>query len=89
MDSEQRTYVCESCGIEKTMTPEEAYQEGWDYPPFVGAWGVVSPRTCGNCSIDTTLWWRLSTRQGYVLTEKDHELLLRIAAESKLEEHHR
>jgi len=38
-------YVCEICGRTEIKTPEEAYQEGWDYPPFMGSYGVVSART--------------------------------------------
>ncbi len=26
-------YVCESCGKTEVMTPEEAFEAGWDYPP--------------------------------------------------------
>ncbi len=26
-------YVCESCGKTEIMTPEEAFEAGWDYPP--------------------------------------------------------
>lgn len=28
---EKMKYVCEICGKNEIMTPEEAYQEGWDY----------------------------------------------------------
>jgi len=28
---EKMKYVCEVCGKTEIMTPEEAYQEGWDY----------------------------------------------------------
>ncbi|HEY3491375.1 MAG TPA: hypothetical protein VGK43_00385, partial [Solirubrobacterales bacterium] len=30
-----------------------------DYPPFIGMWGVISPRTCPNCMIDTTAYWAI------------------------------
>lgn len=46
---EKMKYVCEVCGNTEIMTPEEAYQEGWDYPPFMGSYGVVSARTCPRC----------------------------------------
>ena len=26
-------HICEVCGKAKIMTPEEAFNEGWDYPP--------------------------------------------------------
>lgn len=52
-------HVCESCGKKEILDSEVAFNEGWDYPPRMGAFGVVSPRTCGTCTIDNTLWWAL------------------------------
>lgn len=26
-------HICEVCGSEGILTPEEAYRAGWDYPP--------------------------------------------------------
>lgn len=40
---------------------DEAFEAGWDYPPRMGCFGVVSPRTCADCSIDRTLYWALLT----------------------------
>lgn len=53
------TYICEVCDKTEDLTPEDAYQQGWDYPPFIGTFGVVSPRTCGDCGIEHTAWWAL------------------------------
>lgn len=53
-------HICENCGLEETLSPEEGYKKGWDYPPKMGQFKIVSPRTCGNCTIDTTLWWQLT-----------------------------
>lgn len=50
-------HICEVCGKTEILTPEEAFEDGWDYPPKMGAFGLVSPRTCGNCGIMDTLWW--------------------------------
>ena len=62
MEKEQRLiHVCEVCGKTKIMTPEQAFNEGWDYPPRMGAFGIVSPRTCGNCTIEGTLWMALQS----------------------------
>ncbi len=58
-DEQQYIHICEACGKTETLTPEAAFQDGWDYPPRMGEFGVVSPRTCGSCGIDTTLWWRM------------------------------
>lgn len=55
-------YICESCGrTEIFEDPEEAFDEGWDYPPKMGKFGKISPRTCGNCGIENTLYWKLIT----------------------------
>ena len=35
--------------------------EGWDYPPRMGTFGIVSPRTCGDCSMMDTLWMALQS----------------------------
>lgn len=56
-------YECETCGRIDECTEEEAYQMGWDYPPFIGVWGIVSPRTCPGCGIDTTAYWFLTNRK--------------------------
>jgi hypothetical protein len=59
MSTKAFTHLCESCGKEELLTPQESFDQGWDYPPNMGAWGVISPRTCGNCIINTTVWWAL------------------------------
>lgn len=78
-------HVCEVCGREEVLTPEEAYQQGWDYPPKMGAFGVVSPRTCGSCGIQDTLWWFLAVDKGSPddMSESQQETLLRILCEPK------
>jgi hypothetical protein len=48
---------CEVCGREEILSSEAAYSSGWDFPPKMGAWGVVSPRTCPDCGIESTVWW--------------------------------
>jgi hypothetical protein len=53
------THICEACGKEELLTPKESFDQGWDYPPNMGAWGIISPRTCGTCLVDTTVWWAL------------------------------
>ena len=62
MKEEQKLiHICEVCGKIKIMTPEQAFNEGWDYPPRMGTFGIVSPRTCGNCTIEGTLWMALQS----------------------------
>lgn len=51
---------CEVCGTSAVLTPDEAYSAGWDFPPRMGEFGVVSPRTCGSCAMKDTVWWALA-----------------------------
>lgn len=74
-------HICEVCGKTEILTPDEAFNAGWDYPPKIGTFGVISPRTCGNCTIDKTLWYRLTTIKNYALSKKDEEILNRIKNE--------
>ena len=77
-------HICEVCGITKVMTPQEAFEEGWDYPPLMGSFGVISPRTCGNCLITETAWWALvhDKKQMKDLSNKQKETIQRILNES-------
>ena len=76
-------YTCEVCGKTTVMTPEEAYREGWDYPPFIGQYGVVSPRTCPDCPMQKTAWAALELdKKSYgELTDKQKETIKRIQGE--------
>lgn len=84
-DTNLHEFECETCGKKETLTDEQAYQQGWDYPPFIGQWGVVSPRTCSACLIDTTAYWAIVTTKGPVdisaLDERHQRTLKRIAME--------
>ena len=76
-------HICEVCGKKDILTPEEAFNEGWDYPPRMGAFGVVSPRTCGNCAINFTVWWALVCEKKGIneLSEMQKETIKRIQQE--------
>ena len=63
MEEKRFEHWCEACGATEFLTPEEAFEAGWDFPPRMGAWGVVSPRTCGDCGINRTLWWALTVEK--------------------------
>ena len=67
------------------MTPEQAFNEGWDYPPKMGTFGVISPRTCGdgNCNLTKTLWFALDQEHKEVkdLSEEQKTVLRRIQNE--------
>ena len=60
-------HICEVCGKQEFLTPKEAYDQGWDYPPHFGIYGMLSPRTCPNCTIDQTVWFALQS--GKKITE--------------------
>lgn len=80
-------HICEGCGKREELTPEESYQQGWDYPPNIGVYGVVSPRTCGDCVITKTLYWRVINSpkvdgaHTYQPTEEEMVLVKRILGE--------
>ena len=76
-------HVCEVCGKTEILTPEEAFEQGWDYPPKIGSFGMVSPRTCGNCAMCDTIWWKLVYKniKPDDLSDKDKETLYRILNE--------
>lgn len=60
MPTEAFEHICEVCGLTETLTPEQSFDAGWDYPPNMGARGIISPRTCGDCGIENTVWWALT-----------------------------
>ena len=76
-------HVCEVCGKEEVLTPEEAFENGWDYPPKMGMFGVISPRTCGDCAMVDTIWWKLTCQniKPEDLSDKDKLTLSRILSE--------
>ena len=76
-------HVCEVCGKEEVLTPEEAFEKGWDYPPKMGMFGIVSPRTCGDCAMVDTIWWKLMYQnvKPEDLSDKDKLTLSRILSE--------
>ena len=55
-------HYCEVCGKKEYITAEEAYQSGWDYPPKMGYFGLLGPRTCGGCQLKDTLYWKVTTK---------------------------
>ncbi len=57
-------HYCEVCGKKKFMTAKEAFDDGWDYPPHMGHFGMLGPRTCGNCLLKDTLFWKTNTGGG-------------------------
>lgn len=76
-------HICETCGEEQLLRSKEAYDQGWDYPPKMGSFKIVSPRTCGKCGIETTLWWEIMCNKTPIdqLSERHKQTLNRILAE--------
>ena len=75
-------HICEVCGKTEILTPEEAFDQGWDYPPRMGSFGILSPRTCGDCTIDGTLWWKMMKGKSVSeFTEDEMKTLQRIMNE--------
>ena len=56
-------HYCEVCGKKEYITAKEAFDLGWDYPPDIGHFRVLGPRTCGVCPINATLFWRINTEK--------------------------
>lgn len=76
-------HICEVCGRDEILDSDEAYAAGWDYPPRMGVFGVVSPRTCGSCSIADIVWAALMMRgvTADALTPAQRAVVDRIAGE--------
>jgi hypothetical protein len=52
-------HVCEVCKKTESLSSDAAYAAGWDYPPEMGEWGVISVRTCDRCRMTDTVWWAM------------------------------
>ena len=76
-------HICEICGKEERLTPEEGYEKGWDYPPRMFPFAMVAPRTCGNCGMVGTVWYEMvyNHKSFADLTDKQKETVLRILGE--------
>lgn len=83
MEKRRFWHYCEVCGKKELLSAEEAYHKGWDYPPSIGMFGALSPRTCGSCSMADTLYMKLVTGELQMdnLTEKQLETIARINGE--------
>ena len=83
MITQKYKHICEVCGRTEVLTPEEAFEVGWDYPPRMGAFGIVSPRTCPDCSMMDTVWAALMLKHETPddLTDDQKRTLLRIINE--------
>ena len=84
---ERFLHVCCSCHKREILSSEEAYEKGWDYPGKDGIYktvqnhgfAILAPRTCGDCGINQSLYWRMMA--GEELTNIDKETMERIQNE--------
>ncbi len=76
---------CEVCGEEADYKPSEAFHRGWDFAGPGGMYpaGVITPRTCPDCRIEDTTWWRLVILKVPAgdLTPHDRAVIARIRSE--------
>lgn len=63
-------HYCEVCGKKAFITAQDAYNDGWDYPPKLGHFGMLSPRTCGDCCMADTLFWKVQQQKFPIVIEK-------------------
>jgi hypothetical protein len=78
-------HICEVCGKQEILTPEEGYKAGWDYTPYMYPFSVISPRTCNKCGIEKTVWWEICMKHKTFdeLTVIQKETVKRIYEEPK------
>lgn len=76
-------HICEVCGVEQILTPDVAFEAGWDYPPRMGQYGIVSPRTCPSCPMIKTIYWAIAMDHytADMLTAQQQAVLRRIMRE--------
>ncbi|MBQ3497384.1 MAG: AAA family ATPase [Oscillospiraceae bacterium] len=64
METRPFWHYCEVCGKKERITAQAAFDAGWDYPPNIGRFGLLGPRTCGSCLLKDTLFWKITTGGG-------------------------
>lgn len=76
-------HYCEVCGKKELLTADESFEQGWDYPPRMGKFRQLSPRTCGNCLLADTLWMKFTSKKTdiFFLTKRERETMERIKNE--------
>lgn len=80
-DTEVHDFVCEVDGFTAHLTNQEAFDAGWDYPPFIGDWGIIAPRTCPDHGMEDSAWWAIQT--GQELTPTQRAFCESVAAEER------
>lgn len=78
---EKYWHICEVCGKKELLSSKEAFDQGWDYPGPDGIYKqvpnygfrMIVPRTCGNCLIKDSLYWKMQTGELTKDTNKKYE----------------
>ena len=76
-------HICEICGCDEILSPTEAFEAGWNYPPKMGHFGTISDRLCPKCPSQATVGWAIA-RDGFtedMLTDQQRAVIARIQAE--------
>ena len=76
-------HICEICGCDEILSPTEAFEAGWNYPPKMGHFGIISDRLCPKCPSQATVWWAIAM-DGFtedMLTDQQRTVIARIQAE--------
>lgn len=63
-------HYCEVCGKKVYATAQTTHNDGWDYPPKIGHFGMLGPRNCGDCSMTDTLFWKVQQQKFPIVVEK-------------------
>lgn len=63
-------HYCEVCGKKQYITAQQAFDEGWDYPPTFGPFGILFQRTCGECTMINSLYMKVMKQQIPIVLEK-------------------
>ena len=69
MERRKFWHYCEVCGRREQLTAKEAHAAGWDYPPNIGYFGLLGPRTCPDCALTDTLYWKVSQQSVPLVVE--------------------
>ena len=62
-------HYCEVCGKKEYLTAQQAFDSGWDYPPTFGHFGQLFQRTCGNCTMENTLYMKVMKQKLPIVME--------------------
>lgn len=62
-------HYCEVCGKKEFITAQQAFDNGWDYPPTFGSFGMLFQRKCGNCTIENTLFMKVMKQEIPIVIE--------------------